>query len=104
MAASHGAFGLVAPTLVDGIVRVIFYGKVDGVDEFLQVQETLKGPGTVGWWDEVIPQLDDSKRESLLAAAQDRRISHRTISVVLGQWGFGVKPGMVGHWRRNHVG
>jgi hypothetical protein len=38
-------------------------------------------------------------------AGKDRRISHRVISIVLGQWGFEVTPAQVGHWRRSqHVG
>jgi hypothetical protein len=74
------------------------------VDEFLAEQESRRGPGTTGWWDEVLPQLDAEQTESLYGAARTRSISHRTISVVLGRWGFRVSAAQVGHWRRNHVG
>jgi hypothetical protein len=74
------------------------------VDEFLQVQNTLGRPGMSGWWEEVLPALSEERRVSLEQAAADRRISHRTVSVVLGQWGFQVSAAQVGHWRRNHVG
>lgn len=73
------------------------------MDEFLAVQQEAKGPGTGGWWDRVLPELSDEQVESLMGAARSRDISHRTISIVLGRWGFKVSPEMVGHWRRNHV-
>jgi hypothetical protein len=37
-------------------------------------------------------------------AARSRGISHRAISIVLGNWGFDVSAAKVGHWRRTHVG
>lgn len=89
--------------LCDGIFPAILDRKVEGVDEFLAAQSELKGPGTPGWWDNLLPTLSDDKRESLMQAAQSREISHRTISVVLGKWGFKVTPAMVGHWRRTYV-
>ncbi|HEY7821562.1 MAG TPA: hypothetical protein VIG24_01950 [Acidimicrobiia bacterium] len=73
------------------------------MDEFLEVQAELKGPGSLGWWDEVIPTLTDQQRESLMQAAQSKVISHRAISVVLGKWGHEVTPAKVGHWRRTYV-
>jgi hypothetical protein len=73
-------------------------------DEFRQAQAELKGPGTSGWWDSVIPQLDEVQAEALMQAAESRDISHRTISTVLGRWGFEVSYAQVGHWRRTHVG
>lgn len=72
------------------------------VDEFLEVQRGQKSPGTVGWWEEVIPALTDDQRTSLMQAAGDRRISHRTITIVLGKWGHEATTAQVGHWRRNH--
>jgi hypothetical protein len=73
------------------------------VNEFLEVQADHKGPGIIGWWGDVLPELTDKQRDDLLLAAKSRGISHRTISIVLGQWGFQVTPTQVGHWRRNHV-
>jgi len=73
------------------------------VDEFLAVQAGQKGPGTFGWWDRVIPELTGEQQASLEQAANNRDISHRTISIVLGRWGHKVTPAMVGHWRRNHA-
>lgn len=72
------------------------------MDEFRALQQSMKGPGSIGWWSEVLPELGEDQRESLLAAASDRHISHRVISMVLGQWGFTVTTAQVGHWRRNH--
>ncbi len=71
--------------------------------EFLETQESERGPGTVGWWVNVLPQLTDEQRADLLEAAASDRISHRTIGVVLGKWGFEVTQAQVGHWRRQHV-
>ena len=73
-------------------------------DEFREVQAGKKGPGTTGWWETVLPQLDAIQREALLQAATELSLSHRTISIVLGRWGFDVTPAQVGHWRRTHVG
>lgn len=73
------------------------------VDEFRAVQAELKGPGLRGWWVDVLEQLDDQRRESLLAAAADREITHRTISVVLQRWGYDISVPRVSHWRRNYV-
>jgi hypothetical protein len=73
------------------------------VDEFLEVQAGKRGPGVAGWWDDVLPRLSDEQAASLKQAATEPSISHRTISIVLGRWGFEVSPGAVGHWRRNHV-
>ena len=74
------------------------------MDEFLQAQESLKGPGIVGWWVAVFDALDVDRASSLSAAARDPRISHRAIKTVLRQWGFEVTVAQVGHWRRNYVG
>lgn len=71
---------------------------------FREAQARLKGPGVEGWWDQVLPELDEERREALLAAAVDRTIMHRTISVVLKEWGYDVTAGKVAYWRRNHVG
>ena len=74
------------------------------MDEFHQVQQESGRPGVSGWWADVLPRLTDEQTESLDAAARSRTISHRTISIVLGRWGFEVTPAQVGHWRRNYVG
>jgi hypothetical protein len=74
------------------------------VDEFTAVQSQIKGPGTTGWWEAVIPNLTDKQQADLMAAAGSKAISHRTISIVLGQWGHRVSAAQVGHWRRTHVG
>jgi hypothetical protein len=73
------------------------------VREFLNAQANIRGPGTAGWWDRVIPELDDTQRESLMEAAKASQISHRAIAVVLGTWGHPVTAAQVGHWRRTHV-
>jgi hypothetical protein len=74
------------------------------VDEFAEVQAGLKGPGISGWWEDALPALDDQRRASLLDAAVNKNISHRTIATVLTKWGFEVSAAQVGHWRRTHVG
>ena len=73
------------------------------MDEFLEAQQEVSKPGTLGWWESVLPELDAERLGSLLEAARSPRISHRTISTVLGRWGYQVTPGQVGHWRRNNV-
>ncbi|HEY7823462.1 MAG TPA: hypothetical protein VIG24_11530 [Acidimicrobiia bacterium] len=73
------------------------------MDEFRSVQAELKPPGVRGWWVKVLEELDEERREQLEAAAGDREIMHRTISVVLERWGYPVSVGQVAHWRRNHV-
>ncbi len=73
------------------------------MDEFRAAQESLKGPGVVGWWGRVIPELDPAQRERLLEAGKDRTISNRAISIVLTQWGYDISSERVSHWRRNHV-
>jgi hypothetical protein len=73
------------------------------VDEFAEVQAGQKRPGVDGWWERVLPVLDAGQLERLMAAAADRTISHRTVSVVLGQWGHDVSCAQVAHWRRNRV-
>jgi len=73
------------------------------VEEFLKVQRENRGPGTVGWWEQVIAQLEPGRVDDLMEAARSREIAHRTIATVLGQWGFDVTVAQVGHWRRNHV-
>ena len=70
------------------------------MDEFEQVQSQAK-PGTQGWWDRVLPDLTPEQAEKLDGAAGSRSISHRTISIVLGQWGFDVSAAQVGHWWRS---
>ena len=94
---------MVAPPLVDGIVHAVIYSEVYGVDEFEQAQQESSKPGTVGWWDRVMQNLTAEQVESLNRAAGNPAITHRTISVVLGNWGHQVTPAMVGHWRRNYA-
>ena len=72
------------------------------MDEFRALQKTMRGPGFVGWWEHVIPELTAAQAADLVDAGKDRRISHRVISIVLGQWGYEVTPAQVGHWRRSH--
>jgi hypothetical protein len=66
------------------------------VDEFRQAQAGIKGPGVAGWWEHVMAELSAGQSADLVEAGKDRRISHRAISVVLGQWGFEVTPAQVG--------
>jgi hypothetical protein len=73
------------------------------VDEFLRVQNDAAKPGTTGWWDRVLPELSEEQLASLMDAARSKGISHRTISIVLGNWGYQVSAPSVGHWRRTHV-
>jgi hypothetical protein len=73
------------------------------VDEFQAAQKQVSKPGLRGWWEYVVPQLDDDQRQSLASAASNRTISHRAVATVLTRWGHPVTEQQVGHWRRNHV-
>lgn len=72
------------------------------MEEFLQAQEALKRPGVAGWWVRVLEDVDQERRDALLAAAENREISHRAIAVVLERWGYRVSREQVAHWRRSH--
>lgn len=72
-------------------------------DLFRDAQQTLKGPGVSGWWENTLPALDDVQREALYEAAVDSRITHKAIAIVLTSWGHPVTGQQVGHWRRTHV-
>ena len=74
------------------------------MSEFVAEQNAQKGPGVTGWWDKVLPELDDQRRQDLIDAGNNSEISHRTIVTVLNRWGFSVSYAQVGHWRRNYVG
>ena len=71
------------------------------MNEFVAEQERQRGPGSSGWWVNAQQTLDPDKWQQLEEAADNRAISHRTISIVLERWGIKVTPGMIGHWRRN---
>ena len=73
------------------------------MNEFAALQSEVKA-GTPGWWDDVLPKLDERQYADLMEAAGMSEISHRTIAKVMGRWGFEVTVAQVGHWRRNHVG
>lgn len=68
------------------------------MNEFEEVQAGLGKPGTRGWWERY--KFSPEQAEALDQAGRDSAISHRTISIVLGRWGFEVSPVQVGHWRR----
>lgn len=72
------------------------------MDEFEQVQSEQKH-GYPGWWDRIIPLLDDERRDALDRALHNREISHQTISTVLKRWGHDVSYQQVGHFRRRYV-
>ena len=72
------------------------------MDEFELAQAELK-PGTAGWWERVIPQLDDEQREALDRALHNREIRHSTIATVLKRWGHPVSYQQVSHYRRRYV-
>ena len=74
------------------------------MDEFRATQAGMPRPGMSGWWTTVLADLDEDRKASLMDAAADRTISHRTIATVLVRWGFTVTTAQVGHWRRNYVG
>jgi hypothetical protein len=74
------------------------------VSEFHETQRQLKGPGTTGWWVHVLADLDQTRKDQLIEAANDPAISHRAICIVLQRWGYPVTVPKVGHWRRHHVG
>jgi len=99
-----GGCATVDKPVVHSIFHTIVYGKDEGVDEFLQVQKEAGKPGTTGWWDRVLPELSEEQVKSLMEAARSNAISHRTISIVLGKWGYEVSAPAIGHWRRTHVG
>jgi hypothetical protein len=71
------------------------------IEMFREAQSEMKRPGVTGWWELVIPQLEDQQREGLIEAAQDRTISNGAISLVLKRWGYDVSPEKVAYWRRN---
>jgi len=72
------------------------------MDEFeLEQQQTTTG--SRGWWEKVMPALDDQQRSSLDKALHNRDISHNTISRVLKAWGHDVSYQQVGHFRRRYV-
>lgn len=73
------------------------------MNEFVEAQREQGKAGVAGWWDRVMPALSEKQAQDLFEAAADRNISHRTISIVLGRWGFPVSASQVGHWRRTHV-
>ena len=73
------------------------------MNEFREAQRQLKGPGMIGWWEDVLPRLSPEQETALRAAAADRTISHRAVKVVLERWGFPVTLAQIGHWRRTHV-
>jgi len=99
-----GGCATVDKRVVHSIFHTIVYGKGEGVDEFLRVQNDAAKPGTTGWWDRVLPELSEKQLASLMEAARSKGISHRTISIVLGKWGYQVSAPSVGHWRRSYVG
>lgn len=73
------------------------------MSEFHEAQRQLKKPGISGWWEHVLADLDEQRRDALIEAAHDPQISHRAIAVVLGRWGYEVNREKVAHWRRTHV-
>jgi len=72
------------------------------MDEFELEQQRLR-VGTAGWWEKVIPQLDDEQRASLDRALHNPDIGHSTIATVLKRWGYQVSYQQVGHFRRRYV-
>lgn len=72
------------------------------MDEFEQAQAQIGKPGVAGWWERL--DLTDQQKHDLERAGRNLAISHRAISIVLGQWGFDVNPVQVGHWRRSVLG
>lgn len=72
------------------------------MDEFEAEQASVK-TGTAGWWERVIPQLDDDQRASLDRALNNPDIGHSTIATVLRRWGHPVSYQQVGHFRRRYV-
>lgn len=73
------------------------------LNDFEVAQQQERGPGVVGWWERVIPELDEDRRAALLEAGASPAITHRAVAKVLTNWGYPVTPAQVGHWRRNHV-
>ena len=72
------------------------------MDEFeLEQQQTTTG--SRGWWEKVMPALDDQQRASLDKALANPDIAHSTISTVLKRWGHSVSYQQVGHFRRRYV-
>lgn len=71
------------------------------MNEFVEAQNELAGPGTTGWWERAV--LTDEQRAQLHEAAADPSITDRAISIVLVRWGVDVNAGRVGYWRRNHA-
>ena len=72
------------------------------MDEFELAHAEVK-PGTAGWWERVIPQLDDEQREALDQALHNREIRHSTIATVLKRWGHPVSYQQVSYYWRRYV-
>lgn len=72
------------------------------MDEFAAVQASIGKTGVPGWWEKF--DFSDDQLQRLEAAGRDLTISHRAISIVLGNWGFKVSPQQVGNWRRSVLG
>jgi len=72
------------------------------VDEFELEQSKVRN-GSKGWWERVLPELDDEQRAALDKALANRDIAHSTISTVLKRWGHSVSYQQVGHFRRRYV-
>lgn len=72
------------------------------MDEFAAVQASIGKTGVPGWWEKF--DFSDEQMERLRAAGQNPSISHRAISIVLGNWGYKVSPQQVGNWRRTVLG
>ena len=72
------------------------------MDEFSAVQASIGKTGVRGWWEKY--DFSDQQMDRLVAAGRDPAISHRAISIVLGNWGYKVSPQQVGNWRRSVLG
>lgn len=72
------------------------------MDEFetLQNESSARRGNAVSWYDRVVADLEDDRRESLDRALANQLITARTIATVLARWGFEVKPGTIQAWRR----
>ena len=73
------------------------------MSEFHDAQQQRKC-GKPSWYDVIVPELDEQRRQSLDDALADRTIFHTTISRVMEGWGHPVSASQVAHYRQTQLG
>ena len=73
------------------------------MDEFVEEEQQLallRG-NRLSWYERIAPSVGEERLASLDRALADPGITSVTISRVLERWGFEVKAGTIGAWRRS---